>query len=99
MCHRRNPLRSIVVYLFVGKYRNPIPLSLLRMQDAAMSPRDGSLPGLLVGKTTAKRMRTPRCASVNGQLSLAEACSYYAGIGAAHPRFLPYVRKPQVTER
>ena len=37
--------------------------------------------------------------TVNGQLSLAEARSYYAKIGAAHPRFLPYVRKAQVTER
>ncbi len=37
--------------------------------------------------------------TVNGQLSLTEARSYYAEIGAAHPRFLPYVRKPQVTER
>jgi len=37
--------------------------------------------------------------TVNGQLSLAEARSYYDRVGAAHPRFLPYVRKPQVTER
>lgn len=37
--------------------------------------------------------------TVNGQLSLEEARNFYARIGAAHPRFLPYVRKPQVTER
>ena len=37
--------------------------------------------------------------TVNGQLSLTEARGYFAQIGAAHPRFLPYVRKPQVTER
>lgn len=37
--------------------------------------------------------------TVNGQLSLAQARNHYTQIGAAHPRFLPYVRKPQVTER
>jgi hypothetical protein len=37
--------------------------------------------------------------TVNGQLSLSEARDYYANIGAAHPRFVPHVRKPQVTER
>ena len=37
--------------------------------------------------------------TVNGQLSLAEARDYYAKIGAAHHRFVPHVRKPQVTER
>ena len=31
---------------------------------------------------------------VNGDLSLAEARSFYSRYGAAHPRFLPYVRKP-----
>jgi len=37
--------------------------------------------------------------TVNGQLSLNEAREHYAQCGAAHPRFLPYVRKPQVTEQ
>ena len=32
--------------------------------------------------------------TVNGDLSLAEARSFYSRYGAAHPRFLPYVRKP-----
>lgn len=37
--------------------------------------------------------------TVNGHLSLQEARSYYAQFGAAHPRFLKYVRKPQVSEQ
>ena len=37
--------------------------------------------------------------TVNGDLSLTEAREHYAQCGAAHPRFLPYVRKPQVTEQ
>jgi hypothetical protein len=37
--------------------------------------------------------------TVNGQLSLDEARRYYAECGASHPRFLPYVRKPRVTEQ
>ena len=37
--------------------------------------------------------------TVNGTLSLAEARAHYAQCGAAHPRFLPYVRKPQLTEQ
>ena len=37
--------------------------------------------------------------TVNGQLSLAQARTNYARFGAAHPRFLPYVRKPQAAER
>ncbi|MGH9600008.1 MAG: hypothetical protein ACRD27_09085 [Terracidiphilus sp.] len=37
--------------------------------------------------------------TVNGQLSLDEARAHYDRCGAAHPRFLPYVRKPQVTEQ
>lgn len=37
--------------------------------------------------------------TVNGQLSLNEAREHYAECGAAHPRFLRYVRKPQVTEK
>jgi len=36
--------------------------------------------------------------TVNGQLSLAEAREYYLICGAAHPRFLPYVRKPADSE-
>jgi hypothetical protein len=36
--------------------------------------------------------------TVNGELSLREARVNYAQCGAAHPRFLPYVRKPQVAE-
>jgi hypothetical protein len=36
--------------------------------------------------------------TVNGDLSLSEARAHFAQCGAAHPRFLPYVRKPQVTE-
>jgi hypothetical protein len=37
--------------------------------------------------------------TVNGQLSLNEAREHFALCGAADPRFLPYVRKPQVTEQ
>ncbi|MGH9606971.1 MAG: CPCC family cysteine-rich protein [Terracidiphilus sp.] len=37
--------------------------------------------------------------TVNGQLSLKEARAHFSLFGAAHPRFLPYVRKPQVTEQ
>ncbi|MGA7860129.1 MAG: CPCC family cysteine-rich protein [Terracidiphilus sp.] len=37
--------------------------------------------------------------TVNGALSLSEAREFYARCGAAHPRFLPYVRKPRVTEQ
>ena len=37
--------------------------------------------------------------TVNGQLSLNEARDYFATCGAAHPRFIPYVRKPEVTEQ
>jgi hypothetical protein len=37
--------------------------------------------------------------TVNGDLSLQEARQHFALCGAAHPRFLPYVRKPQLTEQ
>jgi hypothetical protein len=37
--------------------------------------------------------------TVNGQLSLDEARENFLQFGAAHPRFLPYVRKPQPAER
>jgi hypothetical protein len=37
--------------------------------------------------------------TVNGSLSLSEAREHYARIGAAHPRFLPYVRRPLSTEQ
>jgi hypothetical protein len=37
--------------------------------------------------------------TVNGQLSLSEARLHYEQCGASHPRFLPYVRKPQPAER
>ncbi len=37
--------------------------------------------------------------TVNGALSLAEARAFFANCGAAHPRFLPYVRKPEVSEQ
>jgi Cysteine-rich CPCC len=36
--------------------------------------------------------------TVNGQLSLEQARQHYALYGAADPRFLPYVRDPQVCE-
>jgi Cysteine-rich CPCC len=36
--------------------------------------------------------------TVNGHLSLTEARASYARCGAADLRFLPYVRKPHVTE-
>jgi hypothetical protein len=36
--------------------------------------------------------------TVNGALSLDEARLFYQRCGAAHPRFLPYVRKPQNAE-
>jgi hypothetical protein len=37
--------------------------------------------------------------TVNGSLTLAEARLHYNECGAAHPRFLPYVRKPKADER
>jgi hypothetical protein len=37
--------------------------------------------------------------TVNGQLSLSEAREFYTRIGACHPRFLPFVRKPLPAER
>ena len=37
--------------------------------------------------------------TVNGSLSLNDARMYYTQCGAAHPRFLPYVRKPQPAEQ
>ena len=37
--------------------------------------------------------------TVNGDLSLEEARRFFANCGAAHPRFLPYVRQPEVTEQ
>src|SRR5579859_5764579 len=37
--------------------------------------------------------------TVNGELSLNEARMHYSQCGAAHPRFLPYVRKPGVSEQ
>ncbi|HVN94698.1 MAG TPA: CPCC family cysteine-rich protein [Terracidiphilus sp.] len=37
--------------------------------------------------------------TVNGELSLREARANYAQCGAAHPRFLPYVRKPELAEQ
>ena len=37
--------------------------------------------------------------TVNGDLSLSEARQNFVRCGAAHPRFLPYVRKPEVTEQ
>ena len=36
--------------------------------------------------------------TVNGQLSLDQAREFYSQIGAAHPRFVPYVRKALATE-
>jgi hypothetical protein len=36
--------------------------------------------------------------TVNGTLSLQKAREYYAQCGAAHPSFLPYVRKPRAAE-
>ena len=36
--------------------------------------------------------------TVNGDLSLDEARGHYARCGAAHPRFLAYVRKAEVIE-
>jgi hypothetical protein len=36
--------------------------------------------------------------TVNGQLSLAEAREHFVACGAADPRFVPYVRKPAVSE-
>jgi hypothetical protein len=36
--------------------------------------------------------------TVNGYLSLEEARGFYTRCGAAHPRFLPYVRQPQGAE-
>jgi len=37
--------------------------------------------------------------TVNGQLSLDEARRFYIQCGAAHPRFLPHVRKPRPAEQ
>ena len=37
--------------------------------------------------------------TVNGELSLSQARMHFVTCGAAHPRFLSYVRKPQVSEQ
>jgi hypothetical protein len=37
--------------------------------------------------------------TVNGMLSLAEARTHFMACGAAHPRFLRYVRHPEASER
>ena len=37
--------------------------------------------------------------TVNGALSLDEARAYYLECGASHPRFLPYVRRPEISEK
>jgi hypothetical protein len=37
--------------------------------------------------------------TVNGDLSLSDARLHFSECGAAHIRFLPYVRKPKVTEQ
>jgi len=37
--------------------------------------------------------------TVNGQLSLNEARKHFAQYGAAHRRFIPFVRKPQGSEQ
>lgn len=37
--------------------------------------------------------------TVNGALSLNEARMHFLQCGAAHPRFLPYVRKPMAAEQ
>jgi len=37
--------------------------------------------------------------TVNGHLSLNKARMHYSRCGAAHPSFLPYVRKPEVSEQ
>jgi hypothetical protein len=36
--------------------------------------------------------------TVNGQLSLNQAREYFVRFGACDPRFLPYVREPQMSE-
>lgn len=37
--------------------------------------------------------------TVNGQLSLRQAREHYSAFGASHPRFLPFVRKPELAEQ
>ena len=37
--------------------------------------------------------------TVNGSLSLNDARMHFEQCGASHPRFVPYVRKPQADER
>ena len=37
--------------------------------------------------------------TVNGELSLSEARLHYSQCGAAHPRFLPYVRRALLCEQ
>ena len=37
--------------------------------------------------------------TVNGMLSLREARMHYRECGAAHPRFLPHVRRPEASEQ
>jgi Cysteine-rich CPCC len=37
--------------------------------------------------------------TVNGMLSLNEARQHFADCGASHPRYVPHVRKPGVTEQ
>lgn len=100
MCYRRNPLRGNVVYPFVQnvaiRFRCPCcgfktlqAPNALDLCPVCWWEDDGQ------GDGDASEIRL----TVNGQLSLAEARDCYAKIGAAHPRFLPHVRKPQVTER
>jgi hypothetical protein len=37
--------------------------------------------------------------TVNGELSLEQARAHYAEFGADHPRFIPFVRKPETNEQ
>jgi len=37
--------------------------------------------------------------TVNGMLSLREARTHFLQCGASHPRFLPFVRRPEASEQ
>jgi len=58
------------------------------------------VPGLLVGRRWPGGCdATDVRHTVNGSLSLSDAREHYSRCGAAHPGFLPYVRKALVTEQ
>jgi hypothetical protein len=100
MCRSCNPLRAIAVYLFVESFAIRFRCPCCGCKTLQVPNAMGLCPVCWWeddGQEDADACEVRL--TVNGQISLAEARSNYARIGAAHPRFLPYVREPQVTER